>query len=123
VLLANYEQGSPWVAAWKGRQVQWLTAPLSQHSKAITTLLEGFAPPTYINPLGSGIKLSCLIFSTSDTEGIAFAGSCMYEIPRKEQGTEAQLWKVPAKAISPFCNQQVKQGTGILQSRRTKTDL
>lgn len=51
------------------------------------------------------------------------AGSCIYEIPRKEQGAEAKLWKASAKAKSFFCNQQIKQGTGILQSRKTKTEL
>lgn len=47
----------------------------------------------------------------------------MEEIPRKEQGAEAKLWKVPAKAKSHVCNQQIKPGTGILRSRKTKIQL
>jgi len=94
-----------------------------QHRKATATLPEGFAPPMYKTPLRTGTESSRLIFCTSDTESIASAGSCVYEIPRKGQGTEAKLWNVPAKAKSLICNQQIKHGTGVLRSRETKTAL
>lgn len=46
-LFVNCKQGTSSVAGEKGRQVKWLTASMFQHSKAIATLPEGFAPPMY----------------------------------------------------------------------------
>lgn len=76
-------------------------APMLQHSKATATLPEGFAPPTYKT----------------------IQGSCRYEIPRKEQGAEAKLWKVPAKAKSLVCNQQKKawHGHSVKQDNKTRS--
>lgn len=112
------------MAAEKCRQVKWLRASMFQRSKATATLPVDFAPPMYKKPhLDQAQSLHARSFAPLTQRASCLQGSCKDEIPRKEQSAEAKLWKVPAKAKSFVCHQQIKHGTGILQRRETKPDL